>query len=305
MRSSLPTPPEQGQRIDPRYRMQAPNQTIDLGTHSGILRTQTEETAANVSFTLRSLPSPRIVGRTRVSTYIDDDKIRSLELPDLSTRFGVFATKSTFDGAGTELTIVPHRQPIQVRNVRRPRLTSVVFSLMNFYDFLGGTQDILVREGTSLHRLGRVTLRAGGWRITIHALPETSRLKHSLDVDGGYAITHAGLIERARHGHFSGNDASEILETLRLFLSFSRGGFTSYALATGFDGQSEQCAWWGSHIAYPWGSYPGWFSSRPAYILEHTFPCLFQLLRSKRWKNSVRDALYFYLRANNSQCTRH
>ena len=45
---------------------------------------------------------------------------------------------------------------------------------------------------------------------------------------------------------------------------------------------------------------PGWFSGRPASLLEELFGGFFSLYKNHLWKRALRDVLYWYLRANNT-----
>jgi hypothetical protein len=207
----------------------------------------------------------------------------------------------TIDHSGTHLTLRPNPNRIELFREGANKLRTVIFHVLNFYDFQEGKNDLILRTDASIRSVGCIVLEGRGWRVTIQAIPETKTFIDTLNSDGGYAITHVGKLERVRGGYFKAQDAFSTLETLRLFLSFARGSFISCSLAVGFNDDSG-IKWekWGSDIVYTWRHYPGWFSGRPATLLEQLYPGFAAQLANPLWKGPLRAVLYWYLRANNT-----
>lgn len=227
-----------------------------------------------------------------------------VEVPALHTRFPVHPP--ALSGAAPGFVVRPSREPIEVHYVAQPSLDSVVFHVLNFYNFFGGSGDFhdikddLPRSYSS-NLLGCIRLQAEDWRVTLHALPEAKDLVTRLNADGGYAITHVGLIERSSGVSFAPCDAMALLEHLRLFLSFARGTFIAPILPVGRYKGNRQWGQWGCPMAYPWDYYDGWFHGPEATILEQFFPGSYHLHSHPLWHEPVRDALYWYLRSNNTK----
>ncbi len=100
---------------------------------------------------------------------------------------------------------------------------------------------------------GRISLEAGGWRITFDARPDHKTIESQLRRIGGYAVTHTGQLERIDGGGFSPEEASDAFELIRACLSFAFGRSISPSLATGFDG-SGRVVWqdWRAFVIAPW-----------------------------------------------------
>ncbi len=67
------------------------------------------------------------------------------------------------------------------------------------------------------------------------AVPKDTEVFKSLKESGGYAFTHLGRIERADGSLFPVAEARDILNPLRLFLSFAHGALCSLPIIWGTD----------------------------------------------------------------------
>jgi hypothetical protein len=242
---------------------------------------------------MRFAPNPRLIGAPSEPLYIDRGS--KVEIP---------ALLSTYRPLGHEMhsTLSPRTEPIDVRYRRKPKMSEIIFHLVNFYDFFEGREDIVVNDAHFRGRLSAITLQGGGWHIIVHALPSTKKLVQDLAREGGFAITHVGRIVRRRGGAFSMSEGKKILEVLRLFFSFARGTFSGAVLPLGFD-ETRQRQWgqWGAqHIMYPWHYYEGWFHGQPASLLEDIFPGFLRLCHDAVWQERLRESMYLYLRANST-----
>ena len=298
-------------QVEPIYRTVSPNVPVELGTHRIILLNGDQRgTQGDASFTLRMSPAPRLVGSMHVPEAPSSDDIMramgdraankiTVEIPALSARFSILPPQTVINSSGTHITLHPTPEHIEIFRTRPAKLREVVFHIVNFKNFRGSKNDILISP-TSPRRIGRVVLKLNGWRVTIQALQETESLVQRLDEEGGFAITHVGKMERVQRGAFDVKEAKALLEVLRLYLSFARGAFVVCPLAVGYDRNDVAWEQWGSHIVYPWRDFPGWFSGRPADPLEEVFPGFAGLFKDPHWKRHLRAVLYWYLRANNT-----
>jgi hypothetical protein len=287
--------------IEPIYRTNSPNSPIALGTHRVTLRHgDGVGESADANFVLRLSPYPRLAVSMRLPSSARTDGITAAEIPALRARFSVLPPTQLPAIAGPTLSLHPNPDRIEIFRARFKRIRKVVFHVVNFYDFDLSEHYSVFSTKTVITRLDRVLLTHGSWRVSIQALPETADLVRKLRADSGSAITHVGTIERARHGLFRTRDAEAVLEVVRLFLSFARGSFVSCSLVVGFNGESACWERWGSTLLYSWRGYLGWFSGRPATMLEGVFPGFMDLLQDPLRGASIREVLYWYLRANNS-----
>jgi hypothetical protein len=288
-------------QIDPIYTTMTANSPIELGTYRvTLLQGDQRGPESDGDFSLRLSPSPRLMCAMHFSSYIPADQITAAEIPGLSARFATLPPDVTYTPSGTDLTLHPNPHRIEIFRANSSKLKEVTFHVMNFYNFHHGNKDFILQTDTSVRRLGRVLLQEAGWRLTIHALPETDNLVRELRSEGGYAITHVGRIARARRGSFTVNEAKMLLEILRLYLSFARGSFVSCSVAVGYDNTNVSWEQWSCPIIYRWQYYSGWFSAEPGRLLEELFPGFFALFKNVLWRKSLREVLYWYLRANNT-----
>jgi hypothetical protein len=210
-----------------------------------------------------------------------------------------FVTSCSIENGRARGTFCPAREPCAVSPKTRKRLHSVRFSILNFPQFFGA-QDRLLSDGDGGgRRLGHLILEAGPWNIEISEAHDLQKNQNILKRDGGYAITHTGVISRADRKSFPIQEAEEILEGLRLFLSFARGAFCASTLPSGFDHQGEM-VWqqWGAHMVAPWGRPPSWFDTMHGAILSQVFPGFWAKYSDPKWKETIRAVLYWYLRSN-------
>ena len=245
--------------IEPIYRTTSTNSSVELGIHRiTLLYGDQRGPEGDAVFSLRLSPSPRLVCSMQIPTYVPTGKvITAADIPALSTRFPTLPPDLTVSSAGTHIALHPNPDRIEVFRTKLNKLREVIFHVINFYDFHQGKTDLIVATDTSVRRLGRILLKSAGWRVTIHALPETEHIVQSLRSEGGYAITHVGKIERARRGSFAVSQAKTILDILRLYLSFARGSFVSCSLAVGSDACRICWEQWSSPVLYPWRYYSG------------------------------------------------
>ena len=184
--------------------------------------------------------------------------------------------------------LVPTQQPVTVRQTEEP-LQSVKFKVINF---------------SSLHQSScPALLHAEPWCIEIKPVAELSKIKKILKMESGYAVTHEGSISRSDGESFSVEEARKLLDGLRLFLSFARGGDCGVTLISGSDENGEP-AWeqWGTYSAFPWFDLSSWLDHRLNNddALSTAFPGFWRKVEQTIDvpDDPVRVTLYWYLRSN-------
>ena len=252
---------------------------------------------------LRLLPSPRLViecAEGLSAELIELDVTQSqvtASLFDTTQELVMRQTVLTSGGkSNVGLTLLPKLEPVSIQ-LSDNSMSNLSFGVLNFPKFFLG-QDKQILDGTHWKRLGSVLLQADGWDIEITAVSTLSDTEVKLKEEGGYAITHTGMVKRSDGCEFTVKDVEGLLSALRLFLSFSRGAFCGLTLVVGKDGSGES-VWeqWGTHRVTEWSSAsPSWFDRMNGYILSDAFPGFWMLWqRDHKLLHMVVD---LYLNAN-------
>ena len=134
--------------------------------------------------------------------------------------------------------LCPVQSPCTVAQSDTP-LRSVQFSVLNFEKF-HGTQDKWIGVDGKCLCLGVAKLEADRWRIDIISTPSLSEDVKILERDGGHAVTHTGSIKCSNDEAFSVEEAVNLLNGLRTFLSFARGAACGLTLVKGIDESGEE-----------------------------------------------------------------
>jgi len=222
----------------------------------------------------------------------------SIKLVPQQVKLKVIPVSLNSENGTVRGSLVACSQPCAVLATRR-RLQSVSFKVLNFPEFFG-QQDAILEDGKGGgQRLGAAELSASPWHIELIAVPELKDAIRVMKAQGGYGITHTGQFTCTDGKAFSTKEAERLLEGLRLFLSFARGAFCSPVFQTG-TGRDGKAIWrqWGSHVVAPWGHMPSWFDTMNGHLLSEVFPGFWQRLNDPVWKETIRAALYWYLRSN-------
>lgn len=200
-------------------------------------------------------------------------------------------------------SFIPNPERLTICNDRRARLASVTFHVMNFPAFLsqGDLMTDLIHESQpgKIQRLGRSILKHAGWRIELQSIPHSDDLIKQLNVNGGYALTHVGLIERTDGRTFWISQAEDILRDIHYFLSFARGLWVPTILPVGLDRSGKRIyEEWGFKLGTAWEPCRSWFDTHNGQSLGELFPGFSDLLNHPDLGEPTKAALYWYLRSN-------
>lgn len=210
----------------PAYNTERPNKSVPVWTGRVGIRTPGGTQRGDGRVTMRWLPSPRL------SYAMDSPELPTGNPPPfgrLLTLWGANMSADAHIGNWTLSVRDGYYRGLSVDGVLageaqvgpRTGLRDVTFHLVNFPDYVGA----VVRTTEGGWRTARTTWNQGEWRVTIDNLAQTKRLWEELRIDGGYAITHVGRIER-RDGASFASRARRELERLGVALSFAKGGWT-------------------------------------------------------------------------------
>ena len=111
---------------------------------------------------------------------------------------------------------------------------------------------------------GRTTFMAGGWQLTMDAVPSAGDLIRQLRLSESHAITHVVEARRQDGSPFDAAEFGEVVEALGWLLSFGRAAWTFSPLLAGFVGTGAQPVWqeWSDRRLDPWTSRLAWWDTR-------------------------------------------
>ena len=246
---------------------------------------------------MRLLPNPTVVIEASALPSIVREKERfqirlgnGAELETLVRSFNLGT------GGGS---LIPARQPVDVIDKGLP-IRKVNFVILNFPE-VHGNQIRWIDEGQVPATVPHIKMDLPDWSLEITGVSSISDVAKTLKQDRGYGITYTGVITHRDGGEFSVNTVENLLEALRLFLSFSRGTFCSLALVEGLDQDGEQ-SWvrWGAHHVEPWNTVNSWFRVfHGDDTLSELFPEFWNIFEfCKEWKDSILRAVDWYSQSN-------
>ena len=184
------------------------------------------------------------------------------------------------------------------------RLLSVGFQIVNFSDFITRGPSAVPGDPTAMGRdygtIETVDLKHDGWQIRLVALPESGDRYRRLKATGGYAFTHVGQLTRIDASAFFVEQAKDILELLRVFLSFARGAACSLPIQWG-RGVDREIVWrnFGSPIVDRWQRrYISWFHEHHGEILAELFDPFCRSYTNQKLHESLGVALHWYRHCN-------
>ena len=184
------------------------------------------------------------------------------------------------------------------------QLQSVAFNILNFPMFFKGQDKVFEAiddKGKRLRLLGAVKLETHPWLIEICAVPELEETKKRLQSEGGYAVTHIGIVVRSDGKTFSVEEVKELItHTLRLFLSFASGSFCGVVDLKGRD-HTGGIIWrlLGSPIVDPWSTgRQSWFDTMHGHVLSEVFEGFHARLNDTNMGVKTERGLYWYLLGN-------
>ena len=175
----------------------------------------------------------------------------------------------------------PARQPAQVLGDGETKMRRVRACLFN--------QSLV--EGMDLVH--------GDWSVAIQTHGDTRANQQVIKEQGIYRPTHTVESARATGGAFRGDEASDMLEALRNFLSFANGGPCILVCPSGNDEDGDE-VWtqWSSpygaeSVAFCWS---GRLFAEPLIAL---FPGFMTKWEDEGWRDALCTAIWWYATANN------
>jgi hypothetical protein len=180
-----------------------------------------------------------------------------------------------------------------VSSSRPRRVKFVDFVLANLFEFHGNR---IVRRGTS-RGWQRVEQTLGPFTLILDELGHAGSHVEQLQIQGGYAITHAARLMRTDGASLSLKEAIKTLDAIGWYLTFARGAhvhpmFVYAPSSTGPDCYRD----WSVNRCDPWASRRTWFDPRwSAKLFIDALPGFLQSY--KQHGNALRLALDWYIHA--------
>ena len=181
-------------------------------------------------------------------------------------------------------------------------MKEIQFGLLNFPGFLGEEYLLPESSKSGYQRRDVVKLEASSWVIEVRSFKNTRQTIRRLRADGGYGLTHEGSIRHSDGKSFSVEQASSLLEVLRLFLSFARGANCGLTVVVGLNDRGKR-VWetWSASRPSPWSGQRSWFDHEHGMTLAELFPRFY----SRRWNapghHPLTMALHWYLLSNETR----
>ena len=184
------------------------------------------------------------------------------------------------------------------------RLLSIGFQVVNFPDFITPGPSAVPGDPTAIageddETIQTVKLSWGDWQIKLVALPESRQRYARLSATGGYAFTHVGELKRSDANPFSVEQAKDILESLRVFLSFARGAACCLPVQWGRVASAD-IVWrqFVSPIVDGWMPRLSWFDEHHGGILAELFEPFRRIHRDSSLREPLVVTLHWYRHCN-------
>ena len=269
------------------FNIYEPNQNIVIDDNAKITTIDGQIVKISVRVILRLLPQPSIV-------------IKWMGLPPtlipLKEKFYISLQNGT--------SIPVHRKQINMQTSKGCKTYDSLILAESHLTVFDKKNHLQTTQFTILNfpfLFNKIHLEVDGWLVELTAMPNLKNNLEVLEANGGYAITHAGLVKKSDGGLFSVDDCKRILECLEWFLSFVRGTNCALTPVRGCD-RCGEVSWeqWGPGIVDPWLYEYSWL---PKVIdndtLSKAFLGFWDQLKNDTWINIAR-CLDWYSNSNTS-----
>jgi hypothetical protein len=156
---------------------------------------------------------------------------------------------------------------------------------------------------TSAQTCGRVILEFDDWKITIAETEDTKQILEQLESVGGYAISHAGTVEKVDGAEYSSKELDDVLVAMASFFSFMLGRWSSPSLTVGRNSSNEI-------VFQHWGigrvSRGQWVGGHSCIDIHHfemmsdTIQAFWVRWKDETWRRPLSHAIHWYVSANDT-----
>lgn len=191
-------------------------------------------------------------------------------------------------------------------SVETTEITEVRACLINFRFVLSKASEdnYSLKDETGSYRLGSTYFEMSGFRVEIRCTKDTELAHKQLRQDGGFAVTHLLKFKPTNQKTMSPKELNMFLTTLHQVLGFANGAWVGIHDIKGFNSK-------GNVSYFPIKNYLctrhqgrfGWFNAYHGNVLRSLAPKLSEFLNKQETADIFDRALYWYVRANNSDGT--
>lgn len=191
------------------------------------------------------------------------------------------------------------------RNIQIDQIVcdKVLFHLPNFFNYFGENIHSIYPDRSKIsNRSGRLKLTDGAWEIILDNQFNYTDVEKHLEGQGGFGITHIGMVKRADGAVFNASEAKDVLDSFYWFLSFARGSRCGPMLSVGsLDGKT---IWepWNTSAIHPWKKgVHGWVDKRSIETkvgMNQAFKGFMLKWSDNYWRPCLQQAIHWYTEAN-------
>lgn len=176
------------------------------------------------------------------------------------------------------------------------------FNIHNYHDYYEDDEDEEGNETTVEREAwlsfdGQFIFEYENWYIAFSSLDNNYELEESLEVDGGFGITHICKLKHLDNTPFNLEQAYQIIEAFSYYLSFVRGIWVSPLLVSGFDREGNQTLEeWRNPIIRGdyWQNVYSW-AYRDSDEIVAAFPGFMKKWQDEDWKPVIQNAIQWYI----------
>ncbi|MCX6834558.1 MAG: glutamate--tRNA ligase family protein, partial [candidate division Zixibacteria bacterium] len=274
----------------------APEKPIPLHEGQLVLRYEDRFLQGTGIVALHILPTPAVRFQLCIESLAAKPECGQarLEIPELAFSVEALVTRLQIkSGEPATISGIPNGESMVGTG---ENLSSVVFHLTGFHDYIGGS----IRDKVAHHFwAGRLNLAARDWLITIDAVSNLGERREAAARYGGTPVTHVGKLERCDGAPFTSTDCNEVITLVQFFLSFVRGRWVTPLIPVGFDHRGNRV--WQDWTLRRIGRDPGFDSWCPVHdirYVESLFPQFCARWMDSTWREFLRPAINTYLHGN-------
>ncbi len=277
--------------IRPLYQEEETNQALDL--YNGMLRLDQngivceEEGVINWQW----LPRPFIGFDLKTKTYFQTDRCQ-LTASAINLTSSAYITGFKIRMGSDALNECRGRFLGATPSGKTDEVDYILFHLPNFTDYIGYP----IRNSTHKVWKGRLSLVSLEWTVLLDR-NETVPYE-TLKLEGGYSITHTGILRRTDNSLIVPQEAWLQLENLFHLFSFLRGNWTRI-LSVGYKDNKQIWQRWEAGKLRGWRSVMNWFPERNPLDIDQVFRGFLTKISDPIWNDTIKIAIHWFIEANN------
>ena len=236
----------------------------------------------------------------QLSSIINDDEI-NFSINNFKPSVFVVSSKVQLEPVKTKLKLVSRQSDIQIISSEKEEEEAkyIIFHIFNFFKVtLKDDSEVVAFSDGTLCRLNYFYLESKLYKIKIQSTRNTNINIQNIDKDGISRLTQVGRIEK-KSGSISIEEYNELQNTLRYFLSFSKGSWINPCCSIGENEQEKQIFGILNAPKDEWKSLDSWIDPlQNSLSMSEFFPLFMNKWESERWKDTLEEVIYWFLNAN-------